>query len=169
VYVETAKSEAAFTDVEGERLLYSVLNGIAQIKSRKNCKRSLNAIRAVIERKGTSPGPERVDDWKIEMLRKLAAGELWKQVITSSAKKARSAEVELVRFCREVYEECLLFDSDSFTPHPYLLDKLQFRFGGFQFPADIAAVKEAYRRITRLLDAIDKSSVIPRNKSSADN
>ncbi len=157
VYVEAAVSEADITEPGYEQLVWTVLAGIEQIKSRGD-KAALRRIRAALERKGLRPGPRRQDyatKWKIETLRNLSTGVSFENAVTHPARKRAldSARQELWEYCQEFYRWCLLADQHS--PGEWQNPKAGRHFReefGMEFPRDRDAAAEAYRRGKRTVD-----------------
>lgn len=157
VYVETAVSEADIADPAVEQLLETVLLGVEHLKNRGN-KAALLRIRASIERKGLKPGPKRQDyatKWKIETLRNLGAGMSFENAVTHPARKRAldSARQEIWRYCGEFYRWCLLANVHSPEEWQNPKEAPHFRENfGMEFPRDIAAAAEAYKRGKRAVD-----------------
>ena len=151
VFVQTAASETDIADPRYEELLWTVLAGIERIKARGD-KASLLRIRAALDRKGLKTGPKRQDyasKWKIEALHNLAKGMPLEHAITHPARKRalESARQELWRYCRAFYQWCLLADLHS--PKDWQKPKAAQQFRdefGLQFPRDLEAASEAYKR-----------------------
>jgi len=157
VFVETAASETDFTDPMREDLLWTVLAGIERLKARGD-RQALLRVRAALERKNSRPGPRRqayAAKWKIETLQNLAKGLPLEQAVTHAARKRalESARQELWRYCREFYQWCLL--ANLHNPDDWRRPKAaqQFREDfGLEFPRDLEAAREAYKRGKRTVD-----------------
>lgn len=165
VYVETAAFEAGFSDTQYEELVWTVLAGVERIKARGD-KATLLRVRAALERKGDIPGPKRqsyASAWKLETLQNLAQGTPFARALTHPARKRapESSRQELWRYCREFYLWCLL--AELHTPgdwqKPTAARHLRYQFG-IQFPRDLVAAIEAYKRgkrtVSKHLAAYDR-------------
>jgi hypothetical protein len=126
-----------------------VLRGIEIIKLRGD-RAALRRVRNAIERTGGNPGPKRGEfAWKIETLRNLAKKKKFEEAVTHPARKRalESAHQEIWRYCREFYHWCLLTNlhtnEDWQKPKAAALFREKF---GFEFPRDLDAAQEAYRR-----------------------
>jgi len=157
VFVETAARESDFTDPSREDLLWTVLAAIERLKARGD-REALLRIRAALERKGLKPGPKRqayAARWKIETLQNLAKGLPLEKAVTHPARKRalESARQELWRYCREFYQWCLLAnlqDPDDWQ-RPKAAQQFREDFG-LEFPRDLEAAREAYKRGKRTVD-----------------
>lgn len=150
VYVQTAASENDFTDPQYEALVWNVLKGVEMIKSRGD-RGTMLRVRAALERRGGQPGPRRQEyasAWKIEALRGLTRHKRFENTLTHARKRApESARQELWKYCRDCYQWCRLADLHS--PEDWQRPKAAKHFReqfGLEFPRDLDAAIEAYRR-----------------------
>jgi hypothetical protein len=157
VYVETAASESDFTDLQYEKLVWTVLASVQRIKARGDTA-TLRRLRAAIERKGIKPGPkaqEYARKWKVETLKNLAHGIPFEAAVTHPARKRalESARQEIWMYCREFYLWCLLTNLHRLEEwqKPKAAEHFLKEFG-VAFPADLDAAKEAYARGRRTVD-----------------
>lgn len=149
VWVEAASSESDLTDFKYEGFVRSVLAGIMMIKNRGD-KATLLRVRAALESKGGKPGPKLQPEnnaWLIELLKELAAGKPLKKARLPKPWKPSSASATLSRFCWNFYQLCTLFGAPSPEEWQgeYVAHIIHERFG-FQFPNDLSAAQEAFRR-----------------------
>ncbi len=149
VWVETATSESALTAFDYEGLVQAVLAGIEQIK-RLGDKATLRRVRASLESKGGKPGPKvnpENNAWLIELLKHLAAGKALKEAALPKPWKPASASAKLSQLCWRFYQLCTLLGTPLAEgwQSKHAADIIRDRFG-FQFPNDVDAAQEAYRR-----------------------
>ncbi len=171
VYVQTAASEADFTDLQYEYSIRRVLAGIENIKKRGN-KAKLLLVRRVLERKGGKPGPKRQEyasAWKIDTLRNLAKGARFEVAVTHPARKRalESARQEVWKYCKKFYRYCEMMGLH--TPENWQrsagdVSLLQFVFG-FELSRDCDAMAEAYKRGKRASQGRLARRQVPRESS----